>query len=53
VRRLVAVAALLVALQVEAFAADAEAGRVKAEAYVACHGENGNATMRDVPSLAA
>ena len=35
------------------FAADIEAGRVKAEVCVACHGANGNATLPGVPTLAA
>src|SRR6516164_8945735 len=34
-------------------AADAEAGRKKAEVCVACHGESGNSTNPAVPSLAA
>jgi len=34
-------------------AADAEAGRAKAEVCVACHGPGGNATLPGVPSLAA
>ncbi len=34
-------------------AADVEAGRAKAEACVACHGQGGNATLPGVPSLAA
>jgi cytochrome c553 len=33
-------------------AADAEAGRQKAQACVACHGENGNSTQAAFPSLA-
>ncbi len=36
-----------------ALAADAEAGRGKAEVCAACHGPNGNATLPGVPSLAA
>ena len=33
-------------------AADAEAGRQKAQACLACHGENGNSTQAAFPSLA-
>ncbi len=36
-----------------AFAADAEAGRKKAEACAACHGPGGNAVTPGTPSLAA
>jgi cytochrome c553 len=34
-------------------AADAEAGRAKAQTCAACHGANGNATLPGTPSLAA
>jgi cytochrome c553 len=36
-----------------AYAADLEAGKRKAETCVACHGTNGNATLPNMPSLAA
>lgn len=40
-------------MPIETFAADAEAGRGKAKACVACHGANGNTTLSGVSSLAA
>lgn len=47
-------AALAVAffLCVPAMAADAEAGKAKAQVCAACHGEGGNSTNPQVPSLA-
>ena len=45
-------AALLAAGSLRAFAADAEAGRRKAEPCAACHGADGNATIPGTPSLA-
>lgn len=44
---------LLVAVASHVAAADVEAGRLKAEVCVACHGSNGNATLPGMPSLAA
>lgn len=44
---------LLVTLSQVASAADAEAGRQKAQVCVACHGPGGNSTNPAVPSLAA
>jgi cytochrome c553 len=44
--------AILAAGSVRAFAADAEAGRRKAEPCAACHGPDGNATIPGTPSLA-
>jgi len=44
--------ALLAAIEAPAWAADVEAGRRKAEACVACHGPDGNATIPGTPSLA-
>lgn len=49
--RAVALAAALAAAG--AVHADAQAGRSKAQACFACHGEDGNATQAGVPSLAA
>jgi len=45
-------AAILAAGSVRASAADAEAGRRKAEPCAACHGPDGNATIPGTPSLA-
>src|SRR2546426_7448469 len=54
--RFVFTTALLVALvaagSARASAADAEAGRRKAEPCAACHGPDGNATIPGTPSLA-
>lgn len=49
----VVAATLLLAAVSPVAAADAEAGRAKAEVCVACHGPSGNATLPGVPSLAA
>jgi cytochrome c553 len=48
-----AAALLLVTISQAAYAADAEAGRKKAQVCVACHGPGGNSTNPAVPSLAA
>jgi len=45
-------AALAFVCAAGALAADAEAGRKKAEVCVACHGANGNSTNPAIPSLA-
>jgi cytochrome c553 len=45
-------AALALVCAAGALAADAEAGRKKAEVCVACHGANGNSTNPAIPSLA-
>ena len=44
---------LIVLVPAVTHAADAEAGRRKAEPCAACHGPNGNSTLPMVPSLAA
>ena len=44
--------ALLVCVVAPAHAADIAAGKAKAEACVACHGENGISQMENIPSLA-
>jgi cytochrome c553 len=46
------VVALLAMVGVPAHAADVEAGKRKAEVCAACHGADGNATVRGTPSLA-
>jgi len=48
-----AIAAALFAIALPASAADAEAGKRKAEACGACHGVDGNSANADFPSLAA
>jgi len=45
-------AVLILATAVSSEAADAQAGRRKAEACAACHGEDGNSTVPGMPSLA-
>lgn len=52
-RRKLALAALLLAIApAAAFAADIAAGRAKAAACVACHGENGISIQPNAPHLA-
>jgi len=51
-RKLIALAALLVFVPFNASAQDAEAGRKKAEVCAACHGAGGNSTMPQYPILA-
>lgn len=46
------VAVALLSTSFPAHAADVAAGKAKAEACVACHGENGISQMENVPSLA-
>ena len=53
VRRVACLFAVAWLVNAHALAADAEAGRGKAEVCAACHGPNGNATLPGVPSLAA
>ncbi len=43
---------LALSLAMPAVAADAAAGKAKAAACAACHGQNGIATMPDAPNLA-
>jgi len=49
---LLAVCFLMVALSAPALAGDADAGKKKSQACVACHGPDGNSTVPDSPKIA-